>query len=499
MKCMQQKNLANTNGALAAGGSSSSDTESLPAHSRRYTQYLAGGLATLAALSSGTMLSWSSPGLALLQQPTSTPHVTSDQASWVGSLLNIGALLGALPAGLLADRVGRRTTLIALGPLLVVSWLLVAFCTSVWELYAARLLGGAAVGAVSVVAPVYCVEVAENSIRGALGSFFQLQLSVGILLGYMAGFISDTTTLALVLCSLPVIFLIAFPWVPESPAYLASRGREQDAVTALLWLRGPRCDARAEARRLSAAHLRRDADGGPSSHSPWRNLATSPTTRRALLIAMGLMAFQQFSGVNAVIFYAEEILTISDGRVSADAACILVGAVQVAANYASVLLVDRAGRRVLLLFSAIVMALSLGALGAFFHFSSPGQPAGPISSALPPLCLAGYIVAFSLGFGPIAWILLGELFAPEAKGLAAATGAACNWLSAFVVTRTFRDVRGALGSGPTFWLFSSVCLLAVPFVVLMVPETKGRDLEEVQEEMASGSRRKPVFAVSDAV
>ena len=181
--------------------------------------------ATMAVLVGGSFMSLTSPALPLLQEPDSVPYVTDEEGSWVGSLLNLGAFVGALPAGLIADKIGRKVTLCILAIPLTGSWLLIAFGSSVTELFAGRFISGIAIGAVSVVTPMYIAELAESSIRGALGTLFQLQLTIGVLFGYLAGMVGDHRALSFICCALPMLFLITFIWMPESPVFLLSKNR----------------------------------------------------------------------------------------------------------------------------------------------------------------------------------------------------------------------------------------------------------------------------------
>jgi SP family facilitated glucose transporter-like MFS transporter 8 len=181
--------------------------------------------ATLAALVAGSFMSWTSPALPLLQETDSVPYVTDEEGSWVGSLLNLGAFLGALPAGLVADRIGRKLTLCLLAVPLSASWLMLGFGSSVAELFAGRFIAGVSIGAVSVTVPMYIAELAESSIRGALGTLFQLQMTLGILFGYVVGTVGDHRVLSFASCALPALFFICFVWMPESPVFLLSRNR----------------------------------------------------------------------------------------------------------------------------------------------------------------------------------------------------------------------------------------------------------------------------------
>lgn len=196
-----------------------------PLSGQQYISPLSLVAATQAALVAGSFMSWTSPALPLLQKHGSVPYVTDEEGSWIGSLLNLGAFLGALPAGLVADRIGRKFTLSVLAVPLSASWLIIGFGNSVTELFAGRFIAGIAVGAVSVTVPMYIAELAESSIRGALGTLFQLQMTLGILFSYLAGMVGDHRALSFISCALPVVFFITFTWMPESPVFLLSKNR----------------------------------------------------------------------------------------------------------------------------------------------------------------------------------------------------------------------------------------------------------------------------------
>lgn len=452
------------------------DGKSVPQPASRLPQYAAAVIATAGAFSAGTCMGYTSPALPLLQLETNAFPVSEAAGSWVSALLNVGAALGAMPAGLLAARAGPRALLAALLLPFIASWMLIAHSDSVWELYVGRLVAGLAVGATSVAAPLYVTEVSETSVRGALGSLFQLQVTAGILAGYAAGLVGDHRLLALALAAPPAAFLLpALCWLPESPAFLLARGRDRAAARALARLRGPRYDYTDE-----LAELRDAAKAAKLRTSRVCDLLGSRAARRAMVCALGLMVFQQWSGVNAVIFYSQKIFNNAGASfMSPSTATIVIGAVQLAATAASAMLVDRLGRRALLLVSAAVMAACLSLLGA--HVAG----AFPLDLAwLPLAAVALFVVAFSLGFGPAPWILLGELFTPDNKPTAAAVCATVNWLQAFTVTKVFVNMEAALGLAGTFWVFAGNCAAAAIFVALLVPETRGRSLQDIQRRLA---------------
>lgn len=445
---------------------------------KKFPQYLAAILATLAAMVGGSFMAWTSTALPLLQEPGSVPLITNEEGSWIGSLLNLGAFVGALPAGLVADRIGRRATLCYLALPLMASWLLIAFSGSVAQLFAGRFLGGFAIGAVSVAAPTYIAELSESSIRGALGTLFQLQITVGILFGYLAGLVGDQQVLSLICCALPVIFLVTFFWMPESPVFLLSKNRKDDAKRALQWFRGRGYDVEDELTKMQDTI--QEAQRNKASLG---DLLSSRGTVTALIVSLGLMTFQQMSGVNAVIFYSGKIFEASGSSMSPTTASIVIGVVQVLATYVSTLLIDRAGRRILLLISSSVMSVCISILGLYFYLQTQEYDVSSISW-LPLGSVAIFIIVFSVGFGPIPWIMFGELFPGNVKGVASAVTASFNWILAFTVTKVFQNMLDVLGSPVTFWVFAAISVAGTIFTAVLVPETKGKDLEEIQLELS---------------
>ncbi|KAK7867294.1 hypothetical protein R5R35_002121 [Gryllus longicercus] len=458
---------------------------------RVWPQALAAGVATLGALSVGTCLGWMSPALPLLQDKTSHFLVSDEEASWIGSLLTLGAALGAAPAGLLAARAGPRRAVVLLGLPLLASWLLIAFSASVAELYAGRLLGGAAMGALCVAAPMYVGEMAEARVRGVLGGLFQLQVTAGILLAYGVGLVGNARTLSLVCAAVPAVLVAALPWLPESPVWLLGRGRDAEAARALRWFRGG-ADPEFELLRMRATLNTAPSRASAASVDALRRgglrraLAPDRAGARALLVVLGLMAVQQLSGINAVIFYLSAIFANAGSALSPAVAAIVAGVVQVLATASGAALSDRAGRRPLLLLSAAVMALCLGTLGCCYQWphALPGW--------LPLLTVALFLVVFSLGFGPVPWLMMGELLAPEVKASASALAVTLNWMLAFGVTKTFGPLLRLLGSPGTFFAFSAICVAGALFVLLLVPETKGKDPTTIQAELAGRHGRQRV-------
>lgn len=307
-------------------------------------------------------------------------------------------------------------------------------------------------------------------------------LTVGILYTYVLGACVSYTTLAILSGIVPIIFLLAFFSAPETPVYLLSKGLRKEAEASLKRLRGSSYNLTYE-----LSELQKEIDRTSANRASIGDLFTRKAAFRALVICLGLMFFQQLSGVNAVIFYANSIFKDAGSTLSPDISAIIIGAIQVIVTYVSSILVDKAGRRILLLVSAAVMAACQGMLGYYFYLKEGGSDVS--SLAMIPLgSVALFIVIFSLGLGPIPWMMAGEVFTSDLKGPASSLAVGLNWLLAFLVTKMFSPMKEILGMGATFGIFGLICAVGVAFVFLLVPETKGKSLDEIQHILAGNKK-----------
>ncbi|XP_048001750.1 facilitated trehalose transporter Tret1-2 homolog isoform X2 [Leguminivora glycinivorella] len=482
-------------------------------------QYIAAVAAAIGAVIAGTILAWTSPALPQLQppNPNSTklpsnvtingivyPVVPSElplifinrtanitvmvnslfqpadllletaQSSLVSSILAIGAAVAALPVGVLAEKVGRRPTILILSVPFLLNWLLTIFANGAGMLIAARFFAGLATGGICVAAPMYIGEIAETSIRGALGAFFQLFLTVGILFTFIVGGWTHWRTLSIISAVLPPLLVAVFWWMPETPQYLLKRNRRRDAERALQWLRGPNADLTAE-----LEDMQKDVDQASRQRAGMLTMVTNRTSRMALICSLGLMFFQQFSGINAVIFYTNQIFTAAGSNIDPVIATIIVGVVQTLATYVSSLLIEKAGRRILLLQSCVIMGLCLIILGIFFKLQQDKYDVTAFGW-IPLLCLVLFIVSFSLGFGPIPWMMMAELFAVEFRGTASGIAVIFNWCLVFIVTLCFPIMMEIIGIYSCFWFFAAFMVICVFFVFFLIPETKGKTVSQIQ-------------------
>ncbi|XP_031350215.1 facilitated trehalose transporter Tret1-like isoform X2 [Photinus pyralis] len=417
----------------------------------------------------------------MLQSPLSIIPISSTEGSWIVSVITLSACAGAIPTGVIANAVGPKRTLQIMAIPLLVSWYLIAFSKYLWVIYLARLLAGVGVGSTCVAAPMYVTDIAEVRVRGLLGTFFQLQITIGFLIGYTFGVLIESfQILALVSSVFPIIFLVAFYFMPESPTFLLSKNRIHEARMALQFLRGHGHEIENE---LSTR--KEELNEIASNQCKFSDLYRCQATMKAMIIALGLMFFQQFSGINAILFYAGTIFKDASGSLSSGCCTVIIGTVQVLATLMAATLIERLGRKILLLISGWIMAVCLITIGVYFHLAILDYDVTSFAF-VPLVCTAVYIVAFSVGFGPIPWMIAGDIFSTKVKGLACSISTTFNWTLAFTVTKLFIPLRDEIGIGFTFIIFGVVCVLAFLFTLTYIPETKGKSLGEVQILLAGG-------------
>ncbi|XP_032598790.1 facilitated trehalose transporter Tret1-2 homolog isoform X2 [Drosophila grimshawi] len=455
-------------------------------------QYVAALAAAGGAFAAGTVLGWTSPAdTPIVADGTAYDFdVSKEQFSWISSFMTLGAACVCIPIGFLINMIGRKWTMLFLVLPFVLGWALLIWAQNVGMMYAARFILGIAGGAFCVTAPMYTGEIAQKDIRGTLGSFFQLMITIGILFVYGIGAGLNVFWMSVVCGILPIIFGVIFFFMPESPTYLVSKDRTQAAVNSIQWLRGQDYDYAPELEELHKTNREIRENKVNIMEA-----LTRPVTIKALSISLGLMFFQQVSGINAVIFYSNAIFEAANTGIRSDMSTILIGVMQVVATFVSVLVVDKLGRRILLLASGIVMALSTIAIGVYFYMKDQDEKSVDNLGWLPVSSLCVFIVMFSIGFGPVPWLMMGELFATDIKGFAGSIAGTTNWVLAFVVTKTFKNLNEGLGTGGTFWLFAGLTLVGVIFVFFAVPETKGKSLNEIQQELAGNSNLEPSNAI----
>ncbi|XP_060528143.1 facilitated trehalose transporter Tret1-like [Cylas formicarius] len=443
--------------------------------------YIAACTGNLAAFTSGITLGWTSPVIPKLQSLNENPLeslITQSDAGWIGSLLPLGAVLGPFLAGAAADKIGRKSTLLAGNIPFVVGLLLNIIASNVYYLFLSRFLCGLSVGFTFTVLPMYVGEIAEDRNRSSLGTLLQLFCTFGLLFSYLIGPYLSVTHFNLACLTVPVTFLVTFYlFVPDSPYYLVQKSRE-DAQKALMKLRGA-TDTNHVNQELNI--MQTTVHEALDNKSTFLDIFKSKGLTKAYVLSNGLMFFQQFSGINIVLFFTQTIFIDAGVSLAPELCTIVVGIVQVVSSGASSSLIETKGKRLLLMISAGGMAVSEAVLAYFFFLKdNRGSDVSGISW-LPILCLIVYIITYCLGFGPIPWTVMGEMFPANVKSVASTFTAATCWFFGFLLTKYFATVADLIGKAGSFGLFAGCCAVGFAFVYKFLPETSGKSLQEIQD------------------
>jgi sugar porter (SP) family MFS transporter len=406
-------------------------------------------------------------------------QVTPFAEGAIVSGLLLGALVGAALAGPLSDRLGRRRLIITAGVVFTVGAVGSALAPGVGVLIVARFVLGLAVGCSSLAVPVYLSEIAPTEIRGAISSLNQLMVVVGILVASIVNAALASSGAWRVMLGAAVVpslgLLVGMAFMPETPRFLVHTGEEDEARDVL---ESVRPDEPAE-REIGAI---RDVEEQVSD-AGIRELGAK-WVRPALLVAIGLAVFQQFIGINTIVYYAPTTLTkVGYGNTGAIYANIIIGVLMLAATVVAVRVIDRTGRKPLLLWGVVGMGASLAVLGiGSAILATPTHPADP-AAILTLVCLAAYIVAFAVSWGPVMWVMLPEVLPLSVRGAAMGVAVSLQWGANFVVSVTFPSLLSSLGPGPVFLGYAVICGIAFAFVAKFVTETKGRSLEQIESDL----------------
>ncbi|XP_076280403.1 facilitated trehalose transporter Tret1 [Lasioglossum baleicum] len=450
-------------------------------------QYVAAAAANMCSMAAGAMMGWTSPILPRLSKTTDDNplgrRITDDENSWIGSLVAIGAMLGCFVAGMLAERFGRKLTLLFSTVLYLIGWALIASAGVVGQLYAARIVLGFAMAFTFTVVPMYCGEIAEISVRGALGSFLQLFITMGLLYSYAIGPYVSYTVLWILCALVPIAFFGAFVTMPESPFYLLKVGKKQEALAALARLRGKSVSSV----QKECDEIQAEVDETLRNVASIADLVKVKANFKATLYTSLLAGFQQLSGINVVLFYMESIFISAGTSLSTSVATIIVGIVQVLASGVTPIVVDRLGRKMLLIFSGVGEIVTLTALGIYFYLKDATTSDVSNISILPVLSLVIFISTYSVGWGPLPWTVMGEMLPSNVKSKASSIAVCTCWFLAFLITKFSSDLAGEFGNYTLYWVFAVFCVISVVFTVMVLPETKGKSLQQIQSELEGES------------
>ncbi|CAN5606137.1 arabinose-proton symporter AraE [soil metagenome] len=404
-------------------------------------------------------------------------ELSAAMTGWAASSAIIGCIFGAMFAGKLSDVYGRKKILIITAILFAISAIGSAIPHNLTQFVIARFIGGLGVGAASMLSPLYISEIAPAKIRGTLVTTYQLAIVLGILIIYYVNLqvsnLGDEawnieTGWRYMLGSevIPaIIFLTFLFFVPESPRWLSKMGKKDQSLKILQNINGNKI----------AKEIQNEIEITLKEEKGSIAELFAPGLRMALIVGVVLAAFSQITGINAIMYYAPEIFrSVGFGTESALTQTVIIGSVNVLFTFVALWLIDKVGRKSLLLYGVSGMALCLLGLGLIFFLNLGSGPWVLIF-------ILGYIASFAASLGPIPWVIMSEIFPTKTRGVAMSIAVLILWVSVYLVTQFFPILLESIGGAFTFWIFMINAIILVLFVWKVVPETKGKTLEEIEK------------------
>ncbi|PNF39491.1 Facilitated trehalose transporter Tret1-2-like protein [Cryptotermes secundus] len=449
-------------------------------------QFIVGAVATLATVTAGMTLGYSAVTLPAMQ---TADRVSEEQASWIASLSTIATPIGCLLTGVLLDCLGRRRTLMLVNAPAVVGWILIATALHsepwlLYQVYAGRLLTGVATGMSSSPATVYVSEVADKSLRGMMVTWSSVGISLGILLVYVIGYLfpDNWRLVAGITTCFPVASVIA-TWflLPESPVWLVSRGRIEEAQTSMRLIRSvPEDTSLSESlqQELDVALARED------QQDSWKDtlgFLKRPEAYKPLLVMNAFFFFQQFSGIFVVVFYAVSIVQETGSHLDGYLATVLIGVSRLATTVAISVASRRCGRRALCNASGLGMTLSIWALALYLTLAHDGTVSRGMYGWWPITSLVLYILTSTVGFLTLPWAMIGEVFPARIRGPACGVTTCLAYLFSFVTLKLYPEMKLLWGNHGLFTFYTAMALAGTACMYACLPETRGRSLAQIED------------------
>ncbi|XP_044731704.1 facilitated trehalose transporter Tret1-2 homolog [Chrysoperla carnea] len=453
---------------------------------RRWLQYAATLAATLSMFSSGMHFVWASPSLPKLYANDSSIPITLDQGSWLASISLIAELPGSPLGAFSAEYFGRKNAILLTAIPYLTAWIMIILANNVTTLLVARFIVGIADGSTYTILPMYIGEIAEDDIRGKLGNSITMMMDFGAVFIYSVGPWVSIKAMAGIASVFPLILIVIFMWMPETPYYLLMKGKKVKAKKSLKAFRGFE-NVDEEFDEMSAI-----VDEQMSHKSKWSELFFVRSNFKALCILLGLKTVQQMSGVSAFLVYSEIIFQKAGGLISGEICAIIFGFVQFLSSLFCTLVVDLFGRRILLMISAGGCFFALVAQTAYFYIQYNINPQIEEEYGWVPLtCMLFYVIMYSLGLGAIPMMVPSELFPTNIKAKALCVMDLYLAMAAFVTTIFYQSLAVKFGDHIPFSIFAISCVIGITWIYFCVPETKGRSLEEIQEILKGTYQKQP--------
>ncbi|XP_035211572.1 facilitated trehalose transporter Tret1-2 homolog [Stegodyphus dumicola] len=428
------------------------------------------------------MATYSAPATVDMQKQGSRfIHVTEDEISWIASLPSLTAAAGNILSGYASQKLGRKAVLMYVSTVYLTGWLMITYASSVEWIYAGRALTGFCSGVCNVAVPVYVLEIATTQTRGLLTSGFTIAAGLGILITMGLGAVLRWSWLAVSAAVIITCAVCLMYFVPESPAWLVSQSRSLAAEKALKKLRGKKSDYKTELREISESQAEQ-SDGSIRLQD-----ICDPAFYKPLAIAVTLMFFQMFCGLNVFLTYTVEIFESSGSLISPSLGSVIFAVVFVLSSGVSSILMDRAGRRKLYITSGGCMILSLTVLGVFSLLAAEHKINTTSLGWIPDVCFISYIASYSMGFGPVPYVMIPELVPLHSRSTVMAVSCIVGAICAFATSKLYYSMKSVLGIYGVYWTYASFSFLGCVFCYFFMPETKGKPLNEINLSFAASS------------
>lgn len=420
---------------------------------------------------------WPSPSLPILLSGNYTFHISSQEGSWIAVIPLIGAIFGAAITGLVVDYFGRKKMIIFSSFPFIASWLMIGFAESSVLIFVGRFIAGATDGVSFTAVPMYLGEIAEPKIRGLLASVCPVSIVLGLLMINVIGSYLPINVTAFISVVVPVILLSTFVWMPESPYFHLMKDNPKQAKISLQKLRGT-LHVDEELDRISKAVKEQTENTGK-----FLDLFKERSNRKSLIIALGLRTVQQVSGTSAIMIYCKTIFHEARDFMSPTLGTVLYFLVQLIMSLISSIIVDKSGRRPLLIISIIGTTITLLINAIFLYIKNCTDIDTKEFQFVSIVALLGFVVIFSLGLQTIPLCIMGEIFSTNVKAFALCTMDIYFSIIATIVSKFFHWANESYGMHVPFFVFTACCVLGLVFVIFIVPETKGKTLEDIQREL----------------
>ncbi|XP_035772533.1 facilitated trehalose transporter Tret1-like [Anopheles albimanus] len=480
--------------AFVASSTASSSSSPWTAVGRYRNEYLAAVAATLCIFMVVCTNAWTSPALPkLLTEPNPPISITADDGSWIMAIQALGGIPGMLIGGLTVDRYGRKWPFVCSAGPVIAGWVMIALARSTVLLYLARFLFGVSYGVGYAIAPIYLGEIASAEIRGTVGSFVTAMAKVAFMFEYSVGPYVSFEALAWLSLTGVALFLATFLWMPESPHFLLVQGRHTEALACLRWLRR-RPNVQDE---LDGMLKSIDRTGTAGDRRSVRDLLV-PAYRHQLALVLILAFGMQLTGAQAILGYAQTIFAKISTDLTPPEMSIILGAVQLVTVLFPVLLVDRLGRRPIMLWSTGGSAVGLLLCSVYFTLDvTDGVEVGPYGW-VSFVGLVVFVVMYAFGLATVPFAILSEIFPRNIRASANALYGVLSAIIIFAVVKLFQVAADGVGVYLPFWVFTGCTAVMFLLVYLYLPETKGKSLDEVHALIAgrSNGRGKSVAGIS---